>query len=467
MRYFTCSFRRHKRWSSLLWMTTFICYKVGLGAFQPKLISSSKLETQQGSHSVELHVLSMAIVTAEINPNNSSFWFQSLKNSSCLGRKDKCLLLCDYFYKISRVLTWTTGERWWHELMQQLLEPVVAVAAGCFVLGWQVPVPPPLRGPEQAWPSRCNTVCSEKSKQGMAARHDRNVFPLEKPVQRKSKSTAMSRRPFSWPGRKTDVIVHGLSCCQPSLTGLFSLMLSLSLSLSFSPLPSSWGRLFAQVDSDTVWNELHSAGAARMAVGCVIELAARVASRELKVRSGPRRGWESWGGGGRGAWREVLFSRSALGRAAAGGRAGRTATKVWQPGWLSQAWPVTALSSLGCSSGGCFHHRVATARGEVTRGADVSGERTWHCLLKWIFFPICLFSHMCNHPERGEANSRRAGEGEEGGSWWGEPRPGRCPSSRTTGRCPCPSPSFPPISVPHDLQGMMCKPQIIPSLNNL
>ncbi|XP_072710275.1 histone deacetylase 9 isoform X3 [Ciconia boyciana] len=36
------------------------------------------------------------------------------------------------------------------------------------------------------------------------------------------------------------------------------------------------------VDSDTVWNELHSAGAARMAVGCVIELAARVASRELK-----------------------------------------------------------------------------------------------------------------------------------------------------------------------------------------
>ncbi|KAL9868152.1 histone deacetylase 9-like [Geothlypis trichas] len=49
-----------------------------------------------------------------------------------------------------------------------------------------------------------------------------------------------------------------------------------------SPLPSSRGRLFAQVDSDTVWNELHSAGAARMAVGCVIELAARVASRELK-----------------------------------------------------------------------------------------------------------------------------------------------------------------------------------------
>ncbi|XP_073094827.1 histone deacetylase 9 isoform X1 [Manis javanica] len=36
------------------------------------------------------------------------------------------------------------------------------------------------------------------------------------------------------------------------------------------------------VDSDTVWNELHSSGAARMAVGCVIELASKVASGELK-----------------------------------------------------------------------------------------------------------------------------------------------------------------------------------------
>ncbi|XP_053116971.1 histone deacetylase 9 isoform X2 [Hemicordylus capensis] len=36
------------------------------------------------------------------------------------------------------------------------------------------------------------------------------------------------------------------------------------------------------VDSDTIWNELHSSGAARMAVGCVIELACKVASGELK-----------------------------------------------------------------------------------------------------------------------------------------------------------------------------------------
>ncbi|RXM37220.1 Histone deacetylase 9 [Acipenser ruthenus] len=41
-------------------------------------------------------------------------------------------------------------------------------------------------------------------------------------------------------------------------------------------------RLFAQVDSDTIWNELHSSSTARMAVGCVIELASKVASRELK-----------------------------------------------------------------------------------------------------------------------------------------------------------------------------------------
>uniref|UniRef100_UPI00359000A4 histone deacetylase 4-like isoform X2 n=1 Tax=Myxine glutinosa TaxID=7769 RepID=UPI00359000A4 len=36
------------------------------------------------------------------------------------------------------------------------------------------------------------------------------------------------------------------------------------------------------VDSDTVWNDLHSSGAARMAVGCVVDLAFKVASGELK-----------------------------------------------------------------------------------------------------------------------------------------------------------------------------------------
>ncbi|XP_041038416.1 histone deacetylase 4-like isoform X2 [Carcharodon carcharias] len=36
------------------------------------------------------------------------------------------------------------------------------------------------------------------------------------------------------------------------------------------------------VDSDTVWNELHSSSAARVAVGCVLELAFKVASGKLK-----------------------------------------------------------------------------------------------------------------------------------------------------------------------------------------
>ncbi|XP_033619032.1 histone deacetylase 5 [Fukomys damarensis] len=36
------------------------------------------------------------------------------------------------------------------------------------------------------------------------------------------------------------------------------------------------------VDSDTVWNEMHSSSAARMAVGCLLELAFKVAAGELK-----------------------------------------------------------------------------------------------------------------------------------------------------------------------------------------
>ncbi|KAM7028316.1 LOW QUALITY PROTEIN: histone deacetylase 7 [Acridotheres tristis] len=41
------------------------------------------------------------------------------------------------------------------------------------------------------------------------------------------------------------------------------------------------------VDSDTIWNELHSSNAARWAAGSVTELAFKVATRELKVRGGP------------------------------------------------------------------------------------------------------------------------------------------------------------------------------------
>lgn len=41
-----------------------------------------------------------------------------------------------------------------------------------------------------------------------------------------------------------------------------------------------------QVDSDTIWNEVHSSTAARLAVGSVAELVFKVASGELKVCGG-------------------------------------------------------------------------------------------------------------------------------------------------------------------------------------
>lgn len=39
----------------------------------------------------------------------------------------------------------------------------------------------------------------------------------------------------------------------------------------------------SQVDSDTIWNEVHSSSAARLAVGSVVELVFKVATGELKV----------------------------------------------------------------------------------------------------------------------------------------------------------------------------------------
>lgn len=105
------------------------------------------------------------------------------------------------------------------------------------------------------------------------------------------------------------------------------------------------------MDSDTVWNELHSAGAARMAVGCVIELAARVASRELKVRSGPRRGWERRAGRERGGLKGGVVP--ALGSGEGGGTgAGSASAKVWQ--------------CVSCSGRGQCQRGGAAARGEVS-----------------------------------------------------------------------------------------------------
>lgn len=56
------------------------------------------------------------------------------------------------------------------------------------------------------------------------------------------------------------------------------------------------GVLFSQVDSDTIWNEVHSSGAARLAVGCVVELVFKVATGELKVSQHNRSSWATQGG---------------------------------------------------------------------------------------------------------------------------------------------------------------------------
>lgn len=50
------------------------------------------------------------------------------------------------------------------------------------------------------------------------------------------------------------------------------------------------GALSPQVDSDTIWNEVHSSGAARLAVGCVVELVFKVATGELKVSEDSQEG---------------------------------------------------------------------------------------------------------------------------------------------------------------------------------
>lgn len=57
-------------------------------------------------------------------------------------------------------------------------------------------------------------------------------------------------------------------------------------SFTFSPhcgLSSEIRVLCFQVDSDTIWNEVHSSSAARLAVGSVVELVFKVATGELKV----------------------------------------------------------------------------------------------------------------------------------------------------------------------------------------
>ena len=46
-----------------------------------------------------------------------------------------------------------------------------------------------------------------------------------------------------------------------------------------------------QTDNDTIWNEMHTATASRLAAGCVTDLALKVAQGELKVRHTPTISW--------------------------------------------------------------------------------------------------------------------------------------------------------------------------------
>lgn len=63
--------------------------------------------------------------------------------------------------------------------------------------------------------------------------------------------------------------------------------------------------MFPQVDSDTIWNEVHSSGAARLAVGCVVELVFKVATGELKVSEELA---------AVGSWKETCRERSSQGQ---------------------------------------------------------------------------------------------------------------------------------------------------------
>uniref|UniRef100_A0A674MBR1 Histone deacetylase n=1 Tax=Takifugu rubripes TaxID=31033 RepID=A0A674MBR1_TAKRU len=76
-----------------------------------------------------------------------------------------------------------------------------------------------------------------------------------------------------------DEIVTGLHRCNISKTHDLCLTVSGPISQKMYAVLPCGG---IGVDSDTVWNEMHSSSAVRMAVGSVIELAFRVAAGELK-----------------------------------------------------------------------------------------------------------------------------------------------------------------------------------------
>lgn len=84
---------------------------------------------------------------------------------------------------------------------------------------------------------------------------------------------------------------HKIDPARLSMCPLFYSFDVVTTNLSFAPVADLPIKSFVMlpcggigIDSDTTWNEMHTSGAARMAAGCVIELATRVALKEVKVR---------------------------------------------------------------------------------------------------------------------------------------------------------------------------------------
>uniref|UniRef100_A0A8C1RP44 histone deacetylase n=1 Tax=Cyprinus carpio TaxID=7962 RepID=A0A8C1RP44_CYPCA len=72
--------------------------------------------------------------------------------------------------------------------------------------------------------------------------------------------------------------LHPIPNMTGNISGGWDIIMSRSVISMFVRLPCGG----IGVDSDTVWNEVHSSSAARLAVGSVVELVFKVASRELK-----------------------------------------------------------------------------------------------------------------------------------------------------------------------------------------
>lgn len=175
----------------------------------------------------------------------------------------------------------------------------ISLQGGCAGLrSWLVLWP----GPAHA----CNAVCNEKSKQGTAVRHDRNVFPLEgAPKKKKEKrkkeeweetlrQSYVQKEHSLGPKRKTNVIVHRLSLCQPSLTNWLMVSLPVSLpphSLSACSVcsggqwhSSKWGPVQPRTPPSRLLLS------ARMAIDCVIKSECGGAWGELE--EGPEESWK-------------------------------------------------------------------------------------------------------------------------------------------------------------------------------